>query len=224
MIACAAHKTGADRRNPGMRQRRSRLAAGDPGVAQEFARKVEPSDRSVLVEVAQDVGELQRTAEVMRKLQAVGFPDPENAHGKPADRARHAIAIKIEPGQVGCADVPGCIHLHTVDDRQEVFLAQPELGDDPAEGATLGVSAAGIKRLDFAAPARKPGQTFAMRRGRIGDVVDAAAERVDFEHAVALCARQDSHGEIERTAGRAARGTRLLIVGPKGEIGHGKHR
>jgi hypothetical protein len=63
-----------------------------------------------------------------------------------------------------------------------------------------------------------------MRRRRIGDIVDAPTERINFEHAVALQARQNPHGEIKRTAGGATRRTCLLIIGSEGEISHVKRR
>ena len=45
--------------------------AFDLGSAQGFARQIEAPDAGVLVEIAQDVGELQRAAEVMRQRPAV---------------------------------------------------------------------------------------------------------------------------------------------------------
>ena len=59
----------------------------------------------VLVEVAQDIGQLQRAAEMMRERQARLLLHAENAHAEPADRAGDAVAIKIEGRQIGRADV-----------------------------------------------------------------------------------------------------------------------
>ena len=42
-----------------------------PAAAQRLARQIEPADAGVLVDVAQDVGELQRAAEMMRQRDAV---------------------------------------------------------------------------------------------------------------------------------------------------------
>src|SRR5437868_6185449 len=39
------------------------------------------------------------------------------------------------------------------------------------------------------------------RPALIGDIVDLAAERIDFEHRLALRARHDAHRRIERAAG-----------------------
>ena len=56
---------------------------------------------------------------------------------------------------------------------------------------------AAIKRRKIAAPALQRGAPVVARPGIVGNVVDRAAERVDFEHGVALGARQDAHAVIE---------------------------
>ena len=55
------------------------------------------------------------------------------------------------------------------------------------------------------APLRELLAALGMRRARIGDVVDQPAERVDFEHRLALRARQYPHRGVERAARGAAR-------------------
>ena len=68
----------------------------DAGVEQRLARQIEPADRGILVEIAQDVGELQRAPEMMREQLAVLALHAEDPHRQPPDRARHAIAIEVE--------------------------------------------------------------------------------------------------------------------------------
>ena len=58
---------GAGLVEAGSGQHGRRLVAGDAGLRQRLARQIEPADGGVLVEVAQDVGELQRAAEMMRE-------------------------------------------------------------------------------------------------------------------------------------------------------------
>ena len=48
-----------------MRHHVGRIVAQDAGLLQRLARQIEPADRRVLVDVAQDVGELQRAAEMI---------------------------------------------------------------------------------------------------------------------------------------------------------------
>ena len=99
---------------------------GDAGRLQRLARQIEPAERGVLVEVAQDVGELQRAAEMMRERDAGVVLHAEHAHRKPADRAGDAVAIKIERRPVGRADVGDDVHLHAVDDGEEILALQVE--------------------------------------------------------------------------------------------------
>src|SRR5439155_7661246 len=61
------------------------------------------------------------------------------------------------------------------------------------------------ERVDLGAPPVEAGQAFRARTVRIRDVVDAPAEAVDFEHRIALRARQDPHRRIERAARGALR-------------------
>ena len=49
----------------------SGIGAGDAGIFQRFARQIETPDAGILIEVAQDVGQLQRAAEMMGELLAV---------------------------------------------------------------------------------------------------------------------------------------------------------
>ena len=50
--------------------RRVRIGRGDARLPQQLARQIEAADLGVLVEIAQDVGELQRAAEMVRQLDA----------------------------------------------------------------------------------------------------------------------------------------------------------
>ena len=95
-----------------------------PASFEIFARQIEPADAGILVEVAQDVGELQRAAQMMGELEAGLLLHAEHLDRKPAHRARHPVAIKIERGEIGRDDVLGHVHVHAVDDGEEILLAQ----------------------------------------------------------------------------------------------------
>ena len=88
--------------------------------------------RGILVEVAQDVGELQRAAEMMGERQAGIGLHAEHAHRQPPDRAGDAVAIKIERRAVGRADIGDHVHLHAVDDGDEILALEIELRAPPA--------------------------------------------------------------------------------------------
>ena len=102
---------------------RRRVGGGDAAVVQCIPRQIEPAQRRVLVEVAQDIGELQRAAKMMGEREAVIVLHAEDTHRQPPDRAGDAVAIKVERGTVGRADVGDDIHFHAVDDGEEVLRA-----------------------------------------------------------------------------------------------------
>jgi len=60
----------------------------------------------------------------------------------------------------------------------------------------------GIERVDVGAPAVELLEALAARTARVGDVVDLAAKGIDFEHGLALRARQNAHRVVKRAARR----------------------
>ncbi len=50
----------------------------------------------------------------------------EHAHRQPPDRAGDAIAVKVERRAVGRTDVGDHIHLHAVDDGNEILALEIE--------------------------------------------------------------------------------------------------
>ena len=150
----------------------------------------------------------------------------EHPHRQPPDGAGDAIAIEIERRHVGRADVLRHVHLHAVDDGEEILALQAEglhRGDvvlQPRRRMAL------IERVDVVAPLLKRGEPLVARAVGIGDVVDLAAEAVDLEHRLALVVRQDAHRRIERAAGcgRAVIGAgrgRLKRHAPAAGLGNG---
>ena len=99
-----------------MAQHRRRLVAADAVPVEDLARQIEPAALRVLVEVAQDVGQLQGAAErigdPVRGLAGIA----EDMHRQMADRAGDPRAIEVERRQIGGADILDGIHLHAVDD------------------------------------------------------------------------------------------------------------
>src|SRR5262249_60609941 len=94
-----------------------------------FARQVEAPDRGILVEIAQDVGELQRAPQMMGKQPAVFAAHAEYANRQAPDRARDAVAVEIERGEAWRPDILARIHLHAVGDGEEILLRQTEVAD-----------------------------------------------------------------------------------------------
>ena len=126
---------------------------------------------------------------------------PNTRTRQPSDGAGDAVAIKIERGEIGRADIGAHVHFHAVDHREKVLAPQAESLHRLRQAFQPCRRLAGIERIDIAPPLRElPGALGAVA-AVIGDVVDRAAESVDVVHGLALRARQDAHGGVERRAG-----------------------
>src|SRR6202034_4828623 len=68
----------------------------------------------------------------------------------------------------------------------------------------------GIDRVDIGAPGLQLFAAWIARPGIVGNVVDRAAERINFEHRLTLRRRQNAHATVERTAGSALGGLRSV--------------
>src|SRR5580692_7725026 len=189
-----------DDRSTGPVQRRigenlSRLRLADARRAEIFAWQVEPAEGPVLVEIAQNVGELERAAKMMREASAFRLRHPESPRRKASDRARHAIAIKIERGEIGCPYIGIDIHLHAIDHGPKILAPKAEgmdcRGETSQPRARAGLRGlARIKRADIAPPfaERLPAGVAWPRFVR--DVVHGAAEGIDFKHRLAARTRK----------------------------------
>ena len=179
-----------------------RIDAGDTGLQQAFARQIQPADSGVFIDIAQDIGQLQRTAQMMRQQDAVVMRQTEHPHRQTSDRAGNAVAIQIERRKVGRPDILRHIHLHAIDDGEKILALEIEFsnrGDvvpQPPRRMAL------IQRVDIVTPLLQGGQPLRPRAIGIGDVVDLPAEAVDLKHRLALLARQNAHRRVKRTAGR----------------------
>ena len=183
--------TGAQARpSAGLAITSSRLRLADARRAEIFAWQVEPAERRVLVEIAQNIGELERAAKMMREASAFRLRHPESPRGKASDRARHAIAIKIERGEIGRPYIVLDIHLHAIEHGVKILPPQAKRMDRHGETAQPFARAgwgapACIKRADIAPPfgERLPAGVAWPRFVR--DVVHGTAEGIDFKHRLA---------------------------------------
>ena len=104
MPASAARNLFAGDSDPG-------IVDGEGGIVGCDVRRRAPrgadkgARRRVLVEVAQNIGQLQRAAEMEGERIAWLGAKAENAHGKATHRAGHAIAIEIERRPMGARSV-----------------------------------------------------------------------------------------------------------------------
>ena len=188
-----------------------------PAAVKILPRQIEPADIRVLVDIAQDIGQLQRASEMMRQLDPGVVRHAEDPHRQTADRARDPVAIQIERCEVGRADVGHDIHFHAVDDGEEILAPEAEIADRPQKAAHPFGWLAGIEQRDIVAIAVQFGKSGVARPVGIGDVIDLAAELVDLEHGLAFGARQNPHRQIERRAAGMLRG-----IGRDGWCCHGR--
>ena len=124
MLASARSHLDAGSGELRVRRRRQRFVGRHPRSPKRLARQVESAGRRVLVDVAQDVGELERAAEMVGKGDAGVVRQAENAHRKPANGGRYPIAIEVQRRPVRSADIPFGVHRHAVDDGVEILLGQ----------------------------------------------------------------------------------------------------
>ena len=177
-----------------------------PAALQRLARQIEPPERRILVEVAQDVGELQRAAEMMGERDA-RRPRPCRTRapkaGRPRSRrGRNRGRASAQSGARMSATTSISMPSMTA---MEILALADRMRAPPAQGRRArGGAAAAVERVDIGAPALRAARAARSRGpGVVGDVVDRAAERIDLEHRLALRARQDAHRGVERAAGGA---------------------
>ena len=102
------------------------IVAGDAGKQQAFARQIQAAEAGVFVDVAQDIGQLQRAAEMMGEQDAVFLGHAEHPHRQPPDGAGDAIAIEIERRKIRRTNVLWHVHLHAVDDGEKILALEAE--------------------------------------------------------------------------------------------------
>jgi len=132
---------------------------------------------------------------------------------------REIIDAKIEGREIGRADIRQHVHLHAVDDGEEIRTLEPELADRLRQSAQARRRRSAVERVDVAAPLLQLGEPQPALAGIVRDIVDRAAEGVDLEHGVALLSRQDAHRHVERAARRA----RGRVVACRFWLGHRAH-
>ena len=114
----------AGRRQRRMPQDLKRFGRADAVPFENLARQIQPAAPRVLVEIAQDVGQLQGAAERIGDRVRVGARIAEHMHRQMPDRGGDARAIQVERRQVRSADVLDCVHFHAVDNGVEVLASQ----------------------------------------------------------------------------------------------------
>ena len=104
-----------------MAQHSQRFDGADAVPVEKLARQIEPAAPRILVEIAQDIGQLQCAAERIGDRVRVGARVAEDMHRQMPDRRGDARAIQVQRGHVRGAHIFGCVHFHAVDNSVEVL-------------------------------------------------------------------------------------------------------
>ena len=99
-----------------MLQDGDRIGAANTMPVENFTRQIEPSATSVLIEIAQDIGQLQRSTERFGNRMGSIALITENMDREMADGARDTRTVEVERRKIGGASRFARIHLHPVDD------------------------------------------------------------------------------------------------------------
>ncbi len=191
----------ADAIDAGAGGNRLGVQRGDAGFLQIFARQIETADGGVFIDVAQDVGQLQGAAQMMRQIEARPLVHAEDLDGKTPHGAGDPVAVKIEGGEIGRDNIFRHVHVHPVQDGEEILQPQAVMRHRRCQEAHLLGGLAGIKPTQIGAPLLQLFMPLGPRADAIiGDIVHLAAEGIDREHRVAFFLRHQPHGQIEGTA------------------------
>ena len=91
---------------------------------EQFTRQVNTANACILIDVAQNVGNLQCAARVMGNSDTVIRWIAENAHAQSADRARYPVHVQIKCFHGRGYDRIARIHFHPCNDIEKVIAAQ----------------------------------------------------------------------------------------------------
>src|ERR1700730_16057587 len=186
-----------------MPQNDGRVGTRDPMLVENFAGQIKPLPSGVLVEIAQDVGQLQCPAKRFRDQMSGTASIAKDMHREMADGARDTGTIKVEHREIRGPNVFPGIHLHPVDNRQKIMSAQAIAQRRLAQCRGYEkMRPPTIESVDLLAPYGESGELVLHRPVVIGDVVDLAAEGINRIHPVATILRQQPHGPVERATGR----------------------
>ena len=174
---------------------RTRLARLDP-----IERQVDATPSGVLTDVARDVGELHRHAEIDGPCQHQGSALAHQERHRHTHRRGHPRAVAVERGQRrirALSGVPGV----ALEQRVQRRAGQSVRGHDEGERA--------IDRIVARVPAVDPIESVGQRRQRrarvvrlIDGVVRDPAERIEHRDRIPQARRQHPRGRVERLAAR----------------------
>ena len=178
--------------------------------ALEFVhRQIDAPAPCIFADVADDVGQLEGHAEVVRVLQCLAVLETEDLCGEQANDAGDAVAIERQCLEVEVARLLQ-IHLHAVDDLQELLLWDGKLCNDGQQRLRYRMlRLAGIELGDFLPPPGELGARNLQVLALIDDVVDLPAKGVERGDRPPPVRGQEHEAVVEA---RSARSGLLLAV------------
>src|SRR3984893_1629565 len=186
-----------------MLQDGDRIGAANSVPVENFTRQIEASATGVLIEIAQDIGQLQRSTERFGERMGSIALITENMDREMTDGARDTRTVEVERRKIGCASRFARIHIHPVDDGEKIapvqMIAQHRLTQRPRDKVAR---MSRIEAVDLLAPGGEGCKLVLDRALVVCDVVDLTAERVDRIHPVSAMVRQEAHSPIERRPSR----------------------
>src|SRR5437660_6887483 len=120
-----------------MLQDGDRIGAADTVPVENFMRQIEPSATGVLIEIAEDIGQLQGSTERFSDGMGSTALITEDMDREMADGAGDTRTIEVERRKIGGANCVARIHFHPVDYGVEIaaaeVIAQHRLTQRPRE-------------------------------------------------------------------------------------------
>src|SRR6266850_3538877 len=182
-----------------MLQDPERIGPANTVPVENFTWQIKPPTTGVLVEVAQDIGQLQRSTERFGDRMGSIALVPENMDREMADGARDTRTIEVERRKIGDTNRLASIHLHSVDNGEEIapaqMIAQHRLTQCPRDKVPR---MSRVEAVDLLAPGGEGCKLVPNRAVAVCDVVDLTAERVDRIHPVSAMVWQETHCPVER--------------------------
>jgi hypothetical protein len=205
-------------------------------AGEQVLREVHAAAGGVLGDVAEDVGVLQREAEVLGVAAGGVGLVAEDGDAQEADARGDAVAVQAQLGHVGVGGAVE-VHRHAGDDLVEgvARVVEHRVGADEAAaevgaGRVLVEVGVVVDAGDLGGPlvegAAGVGVALGAGRAIVDDVVDDAAELVDLVEALALVGAEEQERELEvgvRALGQALpqRGRARQRAGGAGQPGVG---
>ena len=197
ILACARRLCRHQLDESGRIAPRGEILRADVEAAQILLGQVDAPRTRVDLDVAQDIRELQRDAEVHRVIAGAGIAVAEDLDAREPDGGRHAVAVRVQLLERLVAGLVQ-VHLDARDDLFEHGARDRKGADRRLESLASGVRGrATVDACDLLTPALELAPLPVALLPEVDGVVHDAAERVHRVERLALPAWQAEEGVEE---------------------------